>query len=372
MNHDALSREDHAHLEWSRLLGRRGWGRVHPNPQVGCLVVREGRVVGEGFHREFGGPHAEIVALEAARSQAEGSTVYVSLEPCNHEGKTPPCAKALIQAGVSRVVYGVAEPGETAGGGADALRAVGIEVEGPVWSEAAGRAENPAFFHARSSDTPFVAVKLAMSMDARIAASAGEQTSITGLEAEREVHRLRTGFDGVLVGAGTVRTDDPRLTVRLVPQGRKPVRRLILDPSAQLADSAALFQDAAEAPVHLFTSRATSELDIERLEEAGAHVHPVPVGPGGRLSLPTVLRIAGDIGIESILCEGGSSLAGSLFREGLAQRLYLFVAPMTLGPKGVPAFADAVHPLEWERFGPAFPPEAHGRDTLIVLDREAS
>jgi diaminohydroxyphosphoribosylaminopyrimidine deaminase/5-amino-6-(5-phosphoribosylamino)uracil reductase len=372
MNDDALSREDHAHLEWSRMLARRGWGRVHPNPLVGCVVVRDGRVVGEGFHKEFGGPHAEIAALEAARSQAEGATVYVSLEPCNHEGKTPPCAKALIQAGVSRVVFGVAEPGETAGGGTETLRAAGIKVDGPVWSAEVGRSENPAFFHARASDTPYVALKLAMSMDARIGTNGPGPTRITGIEAECEVHRLRTGFDGVLIGAGTLRSDDPRLTVRMAPLGRKAVRRLVLDPSAQLTKSAALFDDAAETPVHVFTSRATSELDIERLEEAGAQVNPVPVDSEGRLDLSAVLRIAGDIGIESILCEGGSTLAGSLLRESLVQRLYLFVAPMTLGPEAVPAFSDEVHPLDWEHFSPAFAPEVHGHDTLIVLDREES
>jgi diaminohydroxyphosphoribosylaminopyrimidine deaminase / 5-amino-6-(5-phosphoribosylamino)uracil reductase len=371
MEDEPLTREDRAHLEWSRVLARRGWGRVHPNPLVGCVVVREGRIVGEGFHREFGGPHAEIAALEAARSQAEGATVYVSLEPCNHEGKTPPCAKALIQAGVSRVVYGVAEPGETAGGGGDTLRAAGIEVQGPVWDDTVGRSENPSFFHARSRDTPYVALKLAMSMDARIASAAGEATRITGLEAEREVHRLRTGFDGVLVGAGTVRADDPRLTVRLVPPGRTAVRRLVLDPGADLTAEAALFQDAPEAPVHVFTRRETSELDIERLEDAGAHVHPVETNSDGRLELGAVLRVAGDIGIASILCEGGAALAGSLLKRKLAQRLYLFVAPKTLGPGAVPAFPDAAHPLDWSGFHPAFPPEAHGNDTLIVLDREA-
>ena len=138
-----LSREDLAYLDWARKIARRGWGRVHPNPLVGCVLVLNNQVVGEGYHREFGGPHAEIIALEAARSKAEGATAYVSLEPCNHEGKTPPCSQALLQAGVSRVVYGAAEPGIDEGGGRHTLTGGGIEVIGPVWDSIIGRTDNP-------------------------------------------------------------------------------------------------------------------------------------------------------------------------------------------------------------------------------------
>jgi diaminohydroxyphosphoribosylaminopyrimidine deaminase / 5-amino-6-(5-phosphoribosylamino)uracil reductase len=258
MDLDSLTREDHAHLDWARKLARRGWGRVHPNPLVGCVIVRDGRVVGDGYHREFGGPHAEIVALEAARSQAEGATAYVSLEPCNHEGKTPACSEALLRGGVRRVVYGVSEPGEAEGGGSKTLREGGVSVIGPVWDSAVGRAENPAFFYSRGHDTPYVAIKLSMSMDAKIAAAPGQHTRITGLEAEREVHRLRSGFAGVLVGAGTVRSDNPRLTVRMVPPGRTTVRRLILDPRAELPADAALLEDAGTVPVHVFTRKVRS------------------------------------------------------------------------------------------------------------------
>ena len=366
---ERLSREDVAHLEWARTLARRGWGRVHPNPLVGCVVVRDGRLVGEGYHREFGGPHAEIVALEEARSRAEGATAYVSLEPCNHDGKTPPCANALVGAGVSRVIYGVAEPGARAGGGAETLRRAGVEVVGPVWGEDVGRAENPAFFHTQTKKTPYVALKLAMSLDGRIASAPGERTRVSGLEAEREVHRLRTGFDGLFVGTGTVRADDPRLTVRLVPPGRTPVRRLILDARAELPSDSALFADVADAPVHVFTRQDLYEGDIERLESAGAQVHPVPHDENG-LDLGAVLRVAWEVGVESILCEGGAGLAESLFREDRVQRLYLFIAPTTLGVGGLPAFPEDARAVPWNRFSPAFAPGLYGRDTLIVLDRE--
>ena len=371
MDDERLTREEVTHLEWARTLARRGWGHVHPNPLVGCVIVRDGRLVGQGYHREFGGPHAEIVALEEASGSAKGATVFVSLEPCNHDGKTPACTDALVRAGVSRLVYGVAEPGKRAGGGADSLRRAGVEVVGPVWGEQAGRAENPAFFHAQTNKTPYVALKLAMSLDGRIAAAPGERTRISGPEAEREVHRLRTGFDGLLIGSGTVRADDPRLTVRLVPQGRTPVRRLILDARGELTANAALFADVAHAPLHVFTRQDLDGADIARLESAGALVHPVPHDENG-LDLGSVLSVAWEIGVESILCEGGARLAASLLRERRVQRLYLMMAPLTLGARGVPAFSEEAETLDWSGFSPASTPVTHGRDTLIVLDREGS
>lgn len=368
---EELSLEDSAHLDWARRLARRGWGKVHTNPMVGCVLVRDGKVVGEGFHREFGGPHAEIVALEAARSRAEGATAYVSLEPCDHEGKTPPCSRALIQAGVRRAVFGVRDPGAESGGGADTLREAGVEVVGPAWSPAVGRAENPAFFHTARHRSPFVSLKLAMSLDARIAAPPGERTRITGPEAETEVHRLRTGFDAVLVGAGTARADDPRLTVRLVESGWAPPRRLILDTDARIPSDAAVLKDSDEIPVHVFTRRDAPEAELERLESAGAHVHPVALGPGG-LDLDAVLSRCWEMGVRSVLCEGGATLGASLLAQERVHRLYLFIAPKTLGAGGVPAFAGEAGELRWDGFRPAFPPELHGRDTLMILDREES
>jgi diaminohydroxyphosphoribosylaminopyrimidine deaminase/5-amino-6-(5-phosphoribosylamino)uracil reductase len=369
MEQEALTREDLAHLEWARTIARRGWGRVHPHPLVGCVIVRDGRLVGQGHHREFGGPHAEIVALEEARSRARGATVFVSLEPCNHDGKTPPCANALVRAGVSRVVYGVAEPGARAGGGAVTLRRAGVEVVGPVWGAKVGRAENPAFFHTQTYETPYVALKLAMSLDGRIASAPGERTRISGPEAEQEVHRLRTGFDGLLVGSGTVRADNPRLTVRMAPSGRTPLRRLILDARGELPSDAALFADAADTPVHVFTRQDIDEGDIGRLESAGAQVHPVPHDEKG-LDLLAVLSVAWDIGMESILCEGGARLARSLLQEGRVKRLYCIIAPITLGPRGVPAFSEDAESLDWSGFSPALAPQTLGRDTLIVLDKK--
>jgi diaminohydroxyphosphoribosylaminopyrimidine deaminase/5-amino-6-(5-phosphoribosylamino)uracil reductase len=368
---DELSLADVAHLEWARKLGRRGWGHVYTNPLVGCVIVNGDKTVGEGYHKVFGGPHAEIVALEEALTRARGATVYVSLEPCNHHGKTPPCSQALLTAGVRRVVFGVREPGREAGGGADTLRAGGVDVVGPVWPESAGRAENPAFFHTARESSPFVALKLAMSLDARIATRPGERTRVTGQEAEREVHRLRTGFDAIMVGAGTVRADDPRLTVRLVPPGREAPRRLVLDPDATTPLAAALFADRATAPVHLFVREDVDEGRIERLEQAGAHVHPVRRSDRG-LDLDEVMTVCWDLGVRSILCEGGARLADTLLRERRAHRLYMFVSPTTYGSEGVAAFPADAGRLRWDDFEPALPAAQFGADTLITLDRQGS
>jgi len=334
---------------------------------VGCVLVREGEVVGEGYHREFGGPHAEIAALESARSRARGATAYVTLEPCDHFGKTPPCTQALIQAGVARVVFGAADPGAESGGGARTLLAAGVEVVGPVWDDALARAENPAFLHAARHGTPFVALKLAQTLDGVISTAPGARSRITGPEAEREVHRLRSGFDAILVGTGTLRADDPRLTVRLAEPGRVPPARLLLDPRAEMPSSAAVLEDAARAPVHVFTRSDVRELELERLEGSGAHVHPIPFDRSG-LDLGALLSVAWGLGIRSILCEGGAKLGSGLLERGLAQRLYLWVAPWTHGPGGVPAF-PGVGRGTWDRLHPALPPETHGRDTLLVLDR---
>lgn len=357
-----------AHLERARLLARSGWGHVHPNPLVGCVLVRDGEVVAEAYHREYGGPHAEVAALEAARSRAQGATALVSLEPCDHHGKTPPCTQALIQAGVRRVVFGAEDPGDDSGGGAATLRAAGVEVVGPVWDRRTAWGENPAFFHTARHASPFVAVKLAQSLDGSIAEGPGRRTRITGPEADAHSHRLRTGFDALLVGAGTLRSDDPLLTVRLCPPGRTAPARMVLDPRAELPSDAALLRDARSIPLHVFTRRDAREGDLERLEGAGARVHPVAFDRRG-LSLPAVLSVAWGLGIRSVLCEGGSRLASSLLSDGTARRLYLWIAPLAFATPGIPAFSGVGSEV-WASLRPSHPPELHGRDTLLVLDRE--
>lgn len=350
-------------------LGRRGRGRVHPNPAVGCVIVREDEVVGEGWHEEFGGPHAEVLALAAAGSRARGATAYVSLEPCRHEGKTPACTAALARAEVARVVFGAADPTPDASGGGEELAAAGIEAVGPLLPPAAGRRENPAFYHRAYADGPWLHLKLAVSLDARIAARPGERTTLTGAEARREVHALRASVDAVLVGSGTVRVDDPLLTVREEVPMRAPPTRLILDSTLAIEPSAALFRDVERVPLVVFTGEDASELGMERLEEAGATVHPVPPATTGTgLDLRRVFEICMATGFEAILCEGGGRLARSLIAADLVERLTLHVAPVLLGEEGVPAFPGPA-PASAAVWRPLGEPGRRDRDVELVYER---
>ncbi len=365
-----LTDDDLAWLDRSVTLGRRGWGRVHPNPMVGCVLVREGRVLAEGWHREFGGPHAEAYALEHTGVDPTGATAYVSLEPCQHHGKTPACTDVLVRAGVERVVYAVADPHPEVGGGGRVLREAGVHVDGPVWPESAGRRENPAFFNACRSEGPFVAVKLALSLDGMIAEGPGRRTQLTGSEAVEAGHRLRAGFDAVLVGSRTAQVDDPRLSVRgggIEP--RVPPARVVLDRVGSLREGSAFFGESAGRAV-VFVGADVDEARLERLERAGAQVHPVPSAPGG-LDLAAILRVCSGTGIRSVLCEGGGRLASSFIAEGLAGRLYLFRSPCVLGSDAVPAFPGPFPRGTWRGWRPAFLPEWLGRDTLTVYERES-
>jgi diaminohydroxyphosphoribosylaminopyrimidine deaminase/5-amino-6-(5-phosphoribosylamino)uracil reductase len=254
------------------------------------VLVRDGTVVGEGWHEEYGGPHAEIHALRHAGSSASGATVYVSMEPCNHFGQTPPCSEALLAAGVRRLVYASPDPGQVSGGGAEALRRGGVEVVGPILLPHESRRENPAFYHNQVLGETYVALKLAQTMDGKIAEGPGLQTPITGPEARLETHRLRAGFDAIMVGSGTVLADDPLLTVREPVPMLRPPARIVLDSQCALPRKARLFRDVPEVPLVVFTGEDASELAIEELEEAGAQVHPVPRDPSG-VSLGTVLEI---------------------------------------------------------------------------------
>jgi len=209
----AATADDRRYMRRALELAEAGWGHVHPNPLVGAVVVRDGVVVGEGYHTAFGAPHAEVEALRAAGERARGSTVYVTLEPCAHHGKTPPCTDALLTAGAARVVYAAEDPGQDAGGGGAVLAARGVDVSAGV-ERAAARRQNAAFFHALERRRCYVALKYGMSLDGRLARGAGQRTVVTGPESHAQVHRLRAGFDAIMVGGETARVDDPLLTAR--------------------------------------------------------------------------------------------------------------------------------------------------------------
>ena len=343
-------------------LSHAGWGRVHPNPLVGAVVVRDGEVVGAGAHREFGGPHAEVEALKDAGERAAGGTLYVTLEPCAHHGKTPPCTDAILEHGIARVVYAVSDPHPDAGGGGARLREAGVEVEVGVEAERA-RAANALFLVPLEEDRPFLALKFGMSLDARIAARMGEQTRVTGPEAEAEVHRLRGGYDAILVGARTARIDDPSLTVRHAPEPRLPPVRVVADPHARLPLDGTLARTADQVPVVALVGPDAPDERADALREAGVAVEPVEAGPDG-LDPGAMLERLWDRGVRTILCEGGGRLGAALLEAGRVDRLYIFVAPRVFGADGVPAFPGTAA-FEGRRVDV----RTVGGDALVIIDR---
>ncbi|MFN3683677.1 MAG: bifunctional diaminohydroxyphosphoribosylaminopyrimidine deaminase/5-amino-6-(5-phosphoribosylamino)uracil reductase RibD [Fimbriimonadaceae bacterium] len=300
------------------LLSRRGFPA--PNPHVGCVIVRDGEVVGEGWHRFAGGPHAEAEALAQAGERARGATAYVTLEPCNHHGRTPPCSEALIRAGVARVVVACRDPNPVAAGGLEALRFAGVAVETGLMEAEAAEA-NWRFLTAMRLGRPAVVAKAAVSADGRIALPSGESRWITGPAARRAGHRLRAEMGAVLVGRVTAERDDPRLTAR-IPGVRNQPLRVVLDPEGRLPASLLVFDDSAP------TLRVTAE--------------PLPGGlavgrdPGGGLNLRGLLAELFRRGVTGILVEGGGRTIASFLRAGLVDRLELFVAPKLL-LDGLPA-----------------------------------
>jgi diaminohydroxyphosphoribosylaminopyrimidine deaminase/5-amino-6-(5-phosphoribosylamino)uracil reductase len=363
----SVESHDHGWMRRALELAPRGWGRTSPNPMVGCAIVRDGQLVGEGWHREYGGPHAEVEALRHAGDAARGATAYVTLEPCSHHGKTPPCTDALIAAGVTRVVFAASDPNSKAAGGAEVLRAAGIEVVGGI-EERAARDQNAVFFHAHSREgerRPFIALKLAMSADAKIADRVGGSVWITGDEARAETHRLRAGFDAIAVGIGTVLADDPLLTVRGDVIPRIPPARVVFDHALRLPVESRLVRTAAEAPVMVVAAHDAPAERQAALEAAGVRVLWAEKGLAG------VLETLRQAGLRSMFVEGGAAFAGSLLRERVVDRLYLLHAPLFLGPEGLSPFAALESPPiaeapRWRRVDT----QAFGADTLVTLAQE--
>ena len=312
-------------------LARRAAGRTAPNPMVGCVIVKGGRVVAEGFHRKAGTAHAEVAALaKIAPGKARGATVYVTLEPCNHTGRTGPCSEALVAAGVGRVVAAMGDPNpHVAGGGARRLRRAGIPVEIGLCEDEARRLNAGFLKHGRTG-RPLVTLKAAVSLDGRIAAGSGDARWVTGEAARREVHRMRDRADAILVGAGTVIADDPSLTTRLPGgRGRDPLR-VIVDGKAGIPPTAKVV-----GPGTLIVTRGARGARTAALVARGAEVLPMP-GPGGRVDLGALLDELGRRGVLELLVEGGARIHGALLAAGLVDRVVVFVAPKIVGAGGVP------------------------------------
>lgn len=311
-------------------LGERGRATVSPNPMVGCVIVADGDVVGEGWHHVAGGPHAEVVALRAAGPQARGATVYVTLEPCTHTGRTSPCVDALIRAAVARVVIATTDPNPAAAGGADALRRAGIAVDvGLLRDEAL--AQNAVFLHGVRTRRPFVWCKGAVSLDGRVTAADGTSRWLTGAPARRHAHELRGHVDAMLVGSGTVLADDPQLTVRLDGwTGPQPLR-VVLDGRARVPVTARVFDREAES---LLLVAPDVHAGVAR--EAGIDVAEIKTDARGHPDPAAVLDELWHRGVRSVLVEGGPTVVSSFVDAGLFDRLLVYVAPLLLGDAGTP------------------------------------
>jgi len=326
---------DIRHMAHALRLGRRGQGRCWPNPAVGCVIVKGDRVLGRGWTQPGGRPHAETEALAVAGEAARGATAYVTLEPCAHHGQTPPCAEALVAAGIARVVAPLEDSDpRVSGRGFDMLRAAGVEVTTGVLAEEAAR-DHAGFFLRQSEGRPFVTLKLAASLDGRIATATGESQWITGPEARRAVHALRASHDAVMVGAGTVRADDPSLTVRDLGMTHQPVR-VVVSRRLDLPLSGQLARTAAEVPVWICHGPDADPALIDAWQGLGARLLPCAV-VRGQVDMVSVLKGLGDAGLTRVFCEGGGQLAGSLLTADLVDELISFTAGLALGAEGQPS-----------------------------------
>jgi diaminohydroxyphosphoribosylaminopyrimidine deaminase/5-amino-6-(5-phosphoribosylamino)uracil reductase len=361
----AAARADAAWMRGALALARRALGTTWPNPAVGCVLAKDGAIVGRGSTAAGGRPHAEAVALAAAGAAARGATAYVSLEPCAHHGRTPPCAGALAEAGVARVVYAVDDPDpRTDGSGAAALAAAGVAVSSGVLAEEAAEL-NAGFFMRVRAGRPLVTLKTATSLDGRIAAAGGRSQWITGEPARAAAHALRACHDAVMIGATTLAADDPLLTVRLPGLPARPPVRIVVAGRALVAAGRRLFASLDHGPVWLVLAEGTA---VPRDLPSGVEIVTVAGGPLGRPDPAAMLAELGRRGLTRVLVEGGARLAGALVRAGLVDRIAWFRAPLLLGGDGVPAFeplgiADPAGAPRWRRLDS----RRIGEDTLEFL-----
>lgn len=355
-------------------LAAKGRGHTSPNPMVGAVIVNRGKIVGQGSHRKVGGPHAEVLAVSQAGSRANGGTLYVTLEPCSHlKKRTPPCVPLVITSGVRRVVVAMVDPNpQVSGRGIAQLKRAGIQVEVGCL-EAEAQQLNEAYIHRVQTGRPFTILKAGMTLDGQIATAGGESQWITGDEARSQAHRLRADVDAVLVGIGTVLRDDPQLTARL---GSDPVQlaprqplRVVVDSRLRIPLRAAVLQRQEDAHTVIATTRLAPLKKIERLQARGIDVLIMP-NAGGHLNLTALWTRLGQLGVTSLLVEGGSELNAAVLRAGLPQRLMCFVAPLLLGGQNAKGLFGGISP---RRLRDAVPlknlrMEPVGRDMLIQAD----
>ena len=349
---------DAEYMRRALALALQGWGQTAPNPMVGAVVVRDGVVVGEGYHARYGDAHAEVVALKAAGDRARGSTMYVTLEPCNHFGKTPPCTELILQARVSRVVIAAADPTALAGGGARYLADYGVQVEFGVEEEAALELNAPFFYAAINPRRPWVTLKLALSKDGKMNDPSGERRWISNEQSRQEVHRLRANVDAIAVGLGTVRADNPQLTARGSIKPRVAPLRIIFDRHAETPLDSTLVRTAKETPTAIFAHHP-SVTRLAALHNAGVDVFEAQ-------HLAAAFEALYGFGVQHLMVEGGARVAQEFLRSGQVDRLIIFQSPVTLGANALSPFTDVeAEAREWLASPPILQREL-GEDVMTV------
>jgi diaminohydroxyphosphoribosylaminopyrimidine deaminase / 5-amino-6-(5-phosphoribosylamino)uracil reductase len=368
--YQASDEADRRFMQLALTLGRRGLGRTWPNPAVGAVVVKDGVIVGRGWTQPGGRPHAEPVALNRADGAARGATLYVTLEPCSHFGKSPPCADAIIAAGVARVVAAIEDPNPAvAGRGHAKLRAAGIAVDVGLFAQEAAH-DHAGHFRRVLDKRPHVILKLAVSADDKIGAAGGKPIAITGEAARSRVHLLRAQSDAILVGIGTILADDPLLTCRLPGMEKRSPVRVVLDNSLRIPSDSRLVRTARETPLWVIAAELADAPAAARLGASGAQVMRVIPKAGSGLDLRAVLHALSDKGITRLMVEGGSRVASSFVAAGLVDEVWLFRGEKAVGVDGVAAL-DAL-PLSEITQSPAFrvrASEVLGNDRLTIYER---
>ena len=329
---------DSHYMQMALALAEKGAGYVSPNPMVGAVVVRNGAVVGKGYHHAVGGAHAEVNAIDDAGEKARGATIFVTLEPCHHHGRTPPCTRKILDAGIRRVVAAMEDPNpHVAGGGNAYLQSRGVEVAVGLHAAEARRL-NEAFIKYILTRRPFVTLKMAATLDGRIATRTGDARWVTGAPARAMVHRLRHAMDAILVGAGTVLADDPRLTVRLEKEQGVDPTRIVIDSRLRIPETARLLNQTSPAQTWVVCGPDAAERKKTVLRARGAHLLEVPL-KSGWVDLHVLVAMLGERGITSLLIEGGAKVAASAIADDIVDKALFFYAPKVLGGEGVPMFA---------------------------------
>ena len=332
-----MENDDSRYMTLAVLEAEKGLGRTSPNPAVGAVIVQEGEVVGRGYHRKAGTPHAEVHAIADAGPRARGGVLYVTLEPCHHRGRTPPCTEAILRAGLSTVVIGMTDPNpRVTGGGAQFLHQQGIEVRSGVLNEQC-RALNHPFIKHSATGLPWIIMKAGLSLDGRITRRRGQGEPLTGPQVKEYVHRLRNQTDAILIGVETALIDDPSLTTRLagVQETRDPLR-VILDTRLRLSSEARMLRQGSAARTWVFCGEQACRQKEAKLSAVGARIVRIPTNAARRLDLVAVFRFLGEQDVTSVLVEGGARIHGAVWGQGLVDEVLLFYAPFIIGDLGTP------------------------------------